>query len=180
MKSQIALGLIVLALWSCNTPKPAEPVKAETPAPEPQKPIEFADDRYSNVCKAALAKLSTGDVDGFITDYADNAVYRWNSGDSLSGKPAIEKYWKDRRSNVISKINFTNDIWLPLTVTDASTQNVRKGTWVLGWFTTAATYKTGKSMTQNMHTLYHFNKDEKIDEVIQFLDRAPILAAMKK
>jgi hypothetical protein len=34
-------------------------------------------------------------------EFADNAVYYWNSGDSLVGKPAIDKYWRNRRANVL-------------------------------------------------------------------------------
>jgi hypothetical protein len=35
-------------------------------------------------------------------------------------------------------------------------------------------------MSQWIHTLMHFNNEDKIDRVLQFLDRAPINAAMKK
>jgi hypothetical protein len=48
--------------------------------------------------------------------YADNAVYAWNNGDSLTGKAAIGEYWKKRRTEVIETITFTNDIWLPVKV----------------------------------------------------------------
>jgi ketosteroid isomerase-like protein len=183
MKRRIAFALCVLALWSCNAPKPAEepaktdaqPVTAEAP-----KPFEFADQKYVDICKDAMAKLSSGDVDGFINNYADNAVYRWNSFDSLAGKAAITEYWKNRRQNVITKLTFTDAIWLSLKVTDANKENVRKGNWVLGWYTTDATYKTGKSIHQAMHMLYHFNNEDKIDEIIHYLDRGAVQAASGK
>jgi hypothetical protein len=28
-------------------------------------------------------------------------LYYWNSGDSLVGKPAIDKYWRNRRANFL-------------------------------------------------------------------------------
>ena len=183
MKRQIAFALGVLALWSCNSPKPADepantnvqPVAAEAP-----RPVEFADQKYVDICKDGMAKLSAGDVDGFINNYADNAVYRWNSFDSVAGKPAIAEYWKNRRQNVITKLAFSDDIWLALKVTDQSTQNVRKGNWVLAWYTTDATYKSGKSIHQAMHMLYHFNEEDKIDEIIHYLDRGAVQAAAGK
>jgi len=182
MKKQLAFALCVIALWSCNAPKQEEaPKTEETPAvAAAQRPVEFADQKYVDVCKDGMAKLSAGDVDGFINNYADNAVYRWNNFDSLAGKPAIAAYWKDRRSNVITKLEFTDDIWLSLAVTDASTTNVRKGNWVLGWYTTHATYKTGKSIHQAMHMLYHFDDAGKIDEIIHYLDRGAVQAAAGK
>jgi hypothetical protein len=34
------------------------------------------------------------------SEFADNAVY-YECGDSLVGKPAIDKYWRNRRANVL-------------------------------------------------------------------------------
>lgn len=50
----------------------------------------------------------------------------------------------------------------------------------MGWFQVTAKYKGGSSMTQLMHILYHFNENDKIDEVNHVVDRAPIMAAMPK
>jgi hypothetical protein len=181
MKSQLIAALSVLAMWSCNSPKPEEAVKTETPVVAvAQRPVEFADEKYTSLCKDGMLKLASGDVDGFLAAYSEDAKYRWNNGDSLVGKPAITKYWKERRGNVITQLEFTDDIWLPLTVTEASTINVPKGTWVLAWYTTHATYKGGKSIVQPMHMLFHLNSEDKIDEVIHYLDRGPITAAVGK
>jgi hypothetical protein len=35
-------------------------------------------------------------------------------------------------------------------------------------------------MTQGIHTVFHFDKNDKIDVVNQYLDRATIMEAMKK
>jgi hypothetical protein len=48
----------------------------------------------------SLDDLTKGDMDAWMAEFADNAVY-WNSGDSLVGKPAIDKYWRNRRANVL-------------------------------------------------------------------------------
>ena len=124
--------------------------------------------------------MTTKDIDGFVSNFADDAVYVFNNGDSIAGKQAITEYWTDRMTNAIDEIGFSNDIWLSLKVNESS-QGVMTGNWVLGWFQVTATYQaTGKSMTQNIHTLYHFNDSGKFDRVIQYLDRASIMAAMTK
>jgi ketosteroid isomerase-like protein len=181
MKTLILSGFIVSILFSCNAPKKEEPVKEETPAVAVvQKPVEIGDEKYVSVVKDIMDKLASGDVDAFLNVYADDAVYRWNNGDSLAGKPAIVKYWSDRRKNVITKLKFSEQIWLPVTVTEASTNNVQKGDWVLAWYTTDATYKSGKSMRQAMHMVFHFNSAGKVDEVIHYLDRGMVASAVGK
>jgi ketosteroid isomerase-like protein len=60
--------------------------------------------------------MAKGDMDAWIANYADDAKYYWNSGDSLIGKPAIDKFWRDRRANVIETLEFKNAIWLPIDV----------------------------------------------------------------
>jgi ketosteroid isomerase-like protein len=181
MKTLILSGFVCFVLLSCNAPKKEEPVKEGTPAVAAvQKPIEIGDDKYVAVVKNVMDKLAAGDVDAFLDVYADNAVYRWNNGDSLAGKPAIAKYWTDRRKNVITKLKFSDQIWLPVKVTEASTDLVPKGDWVLVWYTTDATYKTGKSMRQSMHMVFHFNTAGKVDELIHYLDRGIVASAAGK
>lgn len=152
----------------------ADSTAVETPA------VEFASPDLIAAPKAGLAALTSGDIDAFVANYAENAMYRWNNGDSLSGKKAIYDYWKNRRTNAIKTIEFSNDIWLPVKVNTPANQYQAPGNWVLSWYRTNATYTTGKSMTQWIHTDYHINNEGKIDLVIQYLDRAPINAAMTK
>ncbi|HLZ87723.1 MAG TPA: hypothetical protein VKQ52_10795, partial [Puia sp.] len=77
-------------LSSCNnagtgsSTKDTTAAATATPATPPQS--EFADARYTEMGKKALAQLSSGDVTGWMDAYADNAVYIWSSGDSLAGK----------------------------------------------------------------------------------------------
>jgi hypothetical protein len=149
------------------------------PAAETVAPTEFADAKYTEFGKKTLAAMTSGDVDGWTADFAENAKYYWNGGDSLVGKPAIDKYWKDRRMNVIETISFKNDIWLPIKVNKPQ-QMEKPGVWLMGWYQVTAKYKGGSSMTQWMHILYHFDANDKIDEVNHFVDRVPIMAAMPK
>jgi hypothetical protein len=116
---------------------------------------------------------------GYMASYADNAVYQWNSGDSLAGKPAISEYWTKRRTELIDSLTFSNEIWLPIKVNQPQSVEA-PGIWLLGWYQVNAKYKTGKRMGQWMHIDFHFDATDKIDRVIQYVDRVPINAALAK
>lgn len=170
MKNVLVFVLFAVAGFSCQ-PQKEQPVKLE--------PITIGDITRSEICRASLNGLSKGDIDSFVGSMADNAVYVFNNGDSLVGKEAITNYWRDRRENVIDKLTFSSDVWLVINVNEAPSSRVMTGPWVMGWFLAKATYKTGKSMQQWIHTDYHLNDEGKIDRVIQYLDRQSINQAQQ-
>ena len=181
MKKLLVLVFGTSLFIACNNEKSAED-KAATTTTETAKeaaPAEFADAKYAAIGKKGIAALSSGDVDGWMNGYADNAVYVWNNGDSIAGKSAITEYWKKRRTEVIDSISFSNDIWLPVKVNKPQSVEA-PGVWLLGWYQVSAKYKTGKRMAQWIHTDMHFDANDKIDRVIQYIDRAPINAATAK
>jgi ketosteroid isomerase-like protein len=181
MKKVFALLVCSASFFSCNDPKATgknEPV-AETPVTS-SKDYEFGHDKYVEIGKKATASLESGDIDGWAASYADNAVYHWNNFDSLVGKAAITDYWKKRRADVIDSMSFTKQIWLPVKVNTPLTAGHMTGNYVLYWFVSYAKYKTGKSMKQRIHMVFHFNGSDKIDRVSQYLDRVPINEAMEK
>lgn len=164
-------------LLACNKPKE----EMSTPVADAQPPqAEIGDAKYADIGKQGIANLSSGDIDAWMTAFADNAKYYFNGGDSLVGKPAITAYWKDRRGNVIDKISFQNDIWTPLKVNRPQKGPDQAGNWLLSWYQVTATYKNGQTMGQWIHTDMHFDANDKIDVVIQYLDRVPINAALAK
>lgn len=183
MKKMLVWALGSVLFMGCDNDKATES-KMETSvaaagSESTTQPAVFADAKYADIARKGVAALSSGDIDGWMNDYADNAVYLWNNGDSLVGKAAITAYWKNRRTEMIDSISFSNQIWLPITVNQP--QSVEQaGTWVLGWYLVNAKYKTGKSMQQWIHTDLHFDAADKIDRAIQYLDRVPINAAMSK
>jgi len=184
MKKGFILGLCSLALFSCSNQKPdAEKTETTTVAavetPTTQQPAEFAAANYGEIARKGIANLSSGDVDAWMSSFADNAVWQFNNGDSLVGKAAISDYWKKRRTDVIDSISFSNEIYLPIKVNKP--QSIEQpGVWVLSWYATNAKYKTGKRMIQWIHADMHFDANDKIDRVIMYLDRVPIAAAMSK
>ncbi len=181
MKKMYLWALGSILLFSCNNEKAPESKTDAAPAATetPMAPAEFADPKYAEMGKKALEAMSAGDVSGFVSNYADNAVYQFNSGDSIAGKAAIESYWKQRRSEAMDSISFTNTIFLPIKVNQP--QSIEQpGVWLLSWYQVNAKYKTGKKMSQWVHTDIHFNEADQVDRVIQYLDRVPINAAMSK
>jgi len=182
MKKIISLAMGYCILLACNN-NPAEPATAETKdtmstAKTEVPQSEFADARYTEMGKKAVAQLASGDVDAWLDGYADNAAYRWSSGDSLIGKAAIAAYWKERRSKVIDSMQISNDIWLPLKVNRSQKGPDVPGIWLLGWYQVNVKYKNGKKLQFWVHNDLHYDKNDKIDIAIQYIDRAPINKAL--
>lgn len=176
-----ALCSTVFLLSACTGAKPdgeaATAATADTTA-APMPPAEFADAKYAQLARAAQDLFAAGDIAAWSGQFADDAVYLWNNGDSLAGKAAISEYWTKRRNDVIESISFTNHIYLPVNVN--TPQSVEQaGVWVLSWYQTEAKYKSGKTMAQWIHTDLHYNADDKVDRVIQYIDRSVITAAEK-
>jgi ketosteroid isomerase-like protein len=180
MKKILFLALSLSLLNACTTEikheKKSEPAISEV---KPQ-PAEFADPKYAEIGKKLVAALSSGDMAGYLADYADNAVYQFNNGDSLAGKAAISEYWTKRRTEFIETISFSNQIWLPIKVNKPQSVEA-PGVWLLAWYQVDVKYKTtGKKMVQWMHLDFHFDANDKIDRVVHYVDRVPINAAMAK
>ena len=185
MKKVFFFVACCLTILACNN-KPADTTTAKTdsvstPAAEPKTPpqSEFADPKYTEMGKQMAEQLSKGDVDAWANNFADNARYRWSSGDSLAGKAAILKYWKDRRTKVIDSLTFSSQVWLPIKVNRSQAEKADiPGIWLLSWYQVNAKYKNGKKLVFFVHTDFHFDNADKVDVAIQYIDRAPINAAL--
>ncbi len=185
MKRFFILATCAVMLFACSNDKKDEPKSDETMSAATDKdkkaqPAEFADPKYADMGKKMAAQLSTGDMDGWLSNYADDAMFRWSSGDSLAGKEAIAKYWIDRRKNVIDSISFTNQIWTPLKINIPQTNFDAPGVWLLSWYQVNVKYKNGKKLMFWAHIDHHFNANDKIDQTIQYIDMAPIKEALSK
>lgn len=187
MKKTISFLLCTLMLYACGENNQTATTDDQTSVMDTTngkmastRGYEFGDDKYTEIAKKSLQSLASGDVDAFGSNFADNAIFRWSGGDSLSGKPAISEYWRKRRSETIGSLSFANDVWLSINVSTPMAETQLPGNYALCWNMVTATYKTGKSMTQRMHMVYHFDNNDKIDRVTQYLDRVPISKAEAK
>ena len=179
MKKNVLIVCCFALIVSCKKEESKEMDKTVATTDTVAKPVEFADFKYAEIGKKTLADMEKGDMDSWMETYADNAVYVWNNGDSLVGKPAIASYWKNRRANMMESIKFNDAIWLPVKVNKRQSVEA-KGIWLLAWYKVTVKYKKGKEMTQWIHTDFHFNSEDKVDRVTQYLDRAAINAALPK
>jgi hypothetical protein len=185
MKKTLILISGCMIMLACNNQQKSDSdakvaeATSDSSTAKTQPPAEFADAKYVEMGKATLGAFEKGDVDAWLKDFADNAVFQWSAGDSLAGKPAISNYWKNRRANVIDSIKFSNDIWLPIKINKSQVEGAdRPGTWLLSWYQVNVKYKNGKKLQFWVHNDYHFDASDKIDRAIQYIDRAPINAAM--
>jgi hypothetical protein len=173
-------GFILLACNNSKTESDNKMASGATDSSAVKQQAEFADSKYTDLGKQQLAKFESGDIDGWVNGFADNAVYAWSAGDSLAGKKAITDYWKDRRMNVIDSIKFTNDIWLPIKVNTPQRGPDMPGVWLLSWYQVDVKYKSGKKLTFWVHNDFHYDSNDKVDRAVQYIDRAPINAAVGK
>jgi hypothetical protein len=167
-------------LLSCSQPKQQQeeqPVKEVEVTPPPAELI--LDQKYVNIGKEGNTALASGDVAAWMNGFADNARYDWSSGDSLVGKQKISEYWTDRRGKVIDKLVFKSTIWLTLKVNQPQGRE-ESGVWLISWSQIESTYKNGATVKMWTHIDIHFDSNDKIDHVIQYIDRAPIMAALAK
>jgi hypothetical protein len=137
---------------------------------------EFADAKYTDIGRRHAIMFENGNIEGWATMFADNAVLQWSNGDSLAGKKAITDYWINRRDQVVESIDLDNDIWLPVKVNKPQQEADIPGVWLLNWHQFTTKYRNGKTLTGWVHTDYHFNEEGKVDRMIQYMDRAPIMA----
>jgi hypothetical protein len=155
-------------------------VSADSTAKKTPSAYEFADQKYVDLAKQNLAQFEQGNIDAWLSAYADNAKYYWSGGDSLVGKQAITDYWKNRRANVIKNIKFSNDIWLPMKINTPQKGPDMPGNWVFSWYQVNVTYSNDKSLQFWTHTLIHYDAADKVDQTVQFIDFAPINKALGK
>ncbi len=182
MKIRFAGAMALLLMAGCSQPGSTDKPAAEAPAAPVtagNRLADFADERYAQIGRKGVDALSAGDIEGWMSGFADNAVYVWNAGDSIAGKPGITAYWKKRRTETIDSISFSKHIFLPVKVNQPQSTE-QPGVWLLCWYQVDALYKNGERMRQWIHTDLHFDSTDKIDRAIQYLDRSVIKDGSKK
>ena len=162
---KIIILLICGVLGACNQVK-------EVP------PIELVDPKYVGFSKDILTALCEGNIEKFIAPYTENAIYRWNYGDSLVGRQAIIDYWKARRSEVIDTITFKNESWLAIRA-NKPPAHLKPGVYVLSWADFTITYTNGSTIDMNIHTVFGYDTNDKVAITVQYLDRSLIENALK-
>ena len=175
-------GVLISTIFISCAEKAEETPTTETSAPttETKKAAtEVLDLSEADGVKAGFAAFTNRDINGMTSSYDDNVVYRWSGGDSAIGKKAVIDYWNGRLK-LIDSISFSETILLPIRINESqSPQYATVGKWVLAWNFAHVKYKNGKWLHFWIHTDYHYNDAGKVDAVIQYIDRHPIMEATK-
>ncbi|MEO7835397.1 MAG: hypothetical protein ABIR50_08755 [Ginsengibacter sp.] len=93
--------------------------------------------------------------------FADTAVMYFSDGTMAKGAESIMTGAKQFRSSM-SSVTSTLDAWVPLKSVD------RNQNWVAVWGTEVDTSPDGKMEKRDIHEIWRFNKDGKVDFMKQF------------
>jgi hypothetical protein len=181
MKKLFVFALLCFLVFSCNSRQGSvgnsdSSANSADTVYKDHRQFEFADAKYTDLGKAAMSEFQRGDIDRWLTYYADAAVIHQSPVDSLSGKVEIAKLWKERRRMQTGSITIENDIWLPLIVHKPKNRDdLKEGIWLLNWHHVNLEYKNGKRQIFWVHTDFHFDTNNKIDIMLEYFDPGPIL-----
>ena len=175
-------GVLISAFFiSCND-KAEEKTTSETSAPttETKKPAtEILDLSEADGVKAGSVAFTKGDIDGMTANFDDNVKYYFSGGDSLDGKQKVKDYYTGRWK-LIDSVIYSETVLLPIKINESqSPQYATLGKWVLTWNLVHVKYKNGKWLHFWIHTDYHYNDAGKVNTVVQYIDRHPIMQATK-
>lgn len=180
MKKFILGILISTLLFSCKENK-EETAAASSPttlASEQKDGDQVLAMSEADGVRRAMQAFTQGDIDGMAAEYADTVKYLWSGLDSLRGKTAVQDYYKGRWA-LIDSLNYSDIILVPLKTTMQQSKYAPTGKWILAWAFAHVKYKNGKKLDFWFHNVYHYNTDNKIDFVGQYIDRHPLIEATK-
>lgn len=178
---KILMGVFISTIvWSCNDAKKEEPAATPAAAAETKKAAtEVLDPSEGTAIQDGYAAFAKQDFDGATASYDDNVHHYAAAGDSLIGKQAVKDYYK-QLWQTIDSIQFAPVIVLPVKINESSApQYARVGKWAFSWAFVHVKYKNAKSLNFWMHQDYHYGDNGKVDQVVQYIDRAPIMEATK-
>ncbi len=176
MKKYFILLICGIAQFSCTHQEPSKSNSESKASPIFTK-SEMADIKYIEIGKRAIEAYSKGDIDAWMSMFADTAVYEWNNLDKITGIVEIDNFWRNRRFEITDTIIFSGEIFLPVKVNQPQGGEL-PGNYLLSWYYIDVTYNNGAKIFQAVHTVYHFNAHDKVDRVLQFLDRELINKAL--
>jgi len=100
--------------------------------------------------------------------FADTAVMYFPDGTMAKGKDSILAGATQFRSSM-SSVTSTLDAWVPLKSVD------RNENWVAVWGTETDTSPDGKVEKRDIHEIWRFNKDGKVDFMKQFASKSQMM-----
>lgn len=179
---KILMGVFISTIvLSCNDAKKEEPATTPAAAASETKKAatEILDPSEATAVQDGYAAFAKQDFDGATANYDDNVRHFTAAGDSLIGKQAVKDSYKTLWERIDS-IAFEPVIVFPVKINEsAAPRYARVGKWVFSWAFVHVKYKNAKKLNFWMHQDYHYGENGKVDQVVQYIDRAPIMEATK-
>ena len=179
---KIFFGVFISVFFIACAEKAEEKPASETSAPtaETKKPAtEVLDLSEADGVKAGSTAFLKGDIDGMTASFDDNVKYYFSGGDSLIGKQKVKDYYTGRWK-LIDSVMYSETMLLPIRLNESqSPQYATLGKWILTWNFAHVKYKNGKWIHFWIHTDYHYNDAGKVNTVVQYIDRQPIIQATR-
>ena len=123
--------------------------------------FKISDASYSDKVLMLWKDFENNTLDQHIDMLSDTVSMTLSNGDRVKGRAENLAGAKEFRSS-LKDYKVTIDAWTSLKSTD------RNGNVVCIWGTESFTDKDGKKVTQRLHEVWGFNKDGKIDMMLQY------------
>ncbi|HEY0899753.1 MAG TPA: nuclear transport factor 2 family protein [Sphingobacteriaceae bacterium] len=128
--------------------------------------FEMGDPAKSRMVLELWKDYDDNAIDRHISWIADTAVMYMADGQMLKGRDNMVAGVKKSRSS-IAQLKTTVHAWMSLRSTD------RNENWVAIWGTEEDTAKDGTKTSVSLHEVWRFNKDGKVDQIMQYMMAVP-------
>lgn len=145
---------------------------------------EIASVQYQEWSETYLQHLAHFQWEASYAMLADNVVFKLPDGDNdtrttFEGLKAVKEFWNNyQRNSGNQKTVFSDFVHVPVQVNQAVPNMCSTGVFNLSYFSAALHYGSVVANVR-MHWAIHFNEADKIDLILAYYDRTPIIEAAK-
>lgn len=147
--------------------------------------LAIASQKYQDLSETYLKHLANFNWEASFDMLSDDVVFKLPDGDSdtrttFTGLEDVKAFWntyQQRSGN--QKAIFTDFVHLPVQVKQAQPNICSVGNFNLSYFSAELHYGSTVAKVR-MHWAIHFNEVNKIDHILTYYDRTPIIEAAKQ
>lgn len=145
---------------------------------------EIASDEYANLTESYLQHVGNFEWEESYAYLANNVVFKLPDGDAdrttFEGIDNVKGYWNsyvEKSGN--DKTTLSNFVHIPVQVNEIIEHVNATGVFDICYFSAELNYGTEKANVR-MHWAFHFNDEKKIDLILAYFDRTPIIEAANR
>ena len=171
--------ILIICAACKSSPTPAENPKQEDIKPDHSSDRNYiwGNQEYVDLARRQLLFYSENKMEEMAALLSDSIHFAWNGGHEFTGKDWTVNYLRHRRNKLIDTIYYTDQFWMPVEIKLPAYQGQRTGQYVYAWTTLHVKYENGKMVNERIHLEYHFDNQKRIDDIMQYIDRVPLLEA---